>query len=147
MIKIVTVGKLTQSYLKTGIDYYEKQIKHKINWIEVSDEPLESGIDKEGERILKHIFSQDHVIVLSIQGHQMDSISFAKKIDQLMTYMQKDIVFVIGGSHGLSNDVYQRANEAISFSPMTFPHQLMRLILIEQIYRAMMILKNHPYHK
>ena len=147
MIKIIVVGKLHQTYLKEGINYYEKQIPFPVKWIEVKDEALESGKQKEGERILKHISASDQVILLDVLGKMMSSQSFSKRIDQLMTYQQGAIVFVIGGSYGVSNDVKARANDHLSFSKMTFPHQMMRLILIEQIYRAFMILKHHPYHK
>jgi 23S rRNA (pseudouridine1915-N3)-methyltransferase len=147
MIKIIVVGKLNQKYLKTGIDYYEKQLTQKVQWIEVQDEPTEQGKELEADRILKHIGSNEFVFALAIEGEMMDSIAFAKKIENVMTYDQKQMVFIIGGSYGLSNRIINRANTLVSFSKMTFPHQLMRLILIEQIYRAMMIHKNHPYHK
>ncbi len=147
MIKIIVVGKLNQKYLSTGIDYYQKQIPIKIEWIEVPDEANKDGIHIEGERILSKIKDSDVVIALAILGKNHSSESFAELIDQKTTYHPGDLVFVIGGSYGLSDAVLSRANEQISFSKMTFPHQLMRLILIEQIYRGFMILKNHPYHK
>lgn len=147
MIKIIAVGKISQRYLNQGIEYYIKQIPHKVEIIEVKDEPTEKGIDIESERILSKIKSTDAVCLLAIQGHMMDSFGFSKWMDEKLTYLSKDIVFIIGGSHGVNESVYQRANEQLSFSKMTFPHQLMRLILVEQIYRAMMIKKGHPYHK
>ena len=147
MIKIIVVGKLNQRYLKEGIDYYQKQIQSNVEWIEVKDEKDETGLLIEGERILSKIKDTDYVIACAILGKELTSETFAKTIDEALTYQQGDLVFVIGGSHGLSNDVLSRSNVKISFGKMTFPHQLMRLILIEQIYRAMMILKNHPYHK
>jgi 23S rRNA (pseudouridine1915-N3)-methyltransferase len=147
MIKIIVVGKLNQKYLNQGIAYYEKQIPSKVEFIEVSDESTEQGIVLEGERILSKIKDSDFVVALAIKGKIIDSYDFSKLLDQNLTYHQGDLVFIIGGSYGLSEDVLKRANQKISFSQMTFPHQLMRLILIEQIYRGFMILKNHPYHK
>ncbi|MCF7931021.1 MAG: 23S rRNA (pseudouridine(1915)-N(3))-methyltransferase RlmH [Acholeplasmataceae bacterium] len=147
MIKIIVVGKMNQKYLEQGIAYYQKQIPVKLEWIEVSDEAHILGMSLEGERILSKIKDSDLVIALAIEGKMMDSPGFAKLLDESETYHQGDLVFVIGGSYGLSEDVMKRANQKISFSKMTFPHQLMRLILIEQIYRGYMILKNHPYHK
>lgn len=147
MIKIICVGKLNQKYLNEGISYYTKQIPEKIEFIEVIDESDISGIDLEGKRILSKIKDSDYLISLEIDGKMMDSKDFSMSINHAKTYHQGDLVFIIGGSHGLSEMVKQRSNLKVSFSKMTFPHQLMRLILIEQIYRAFMILKNHPYHK
>lgn len=147
MIKIIVVGKLNQKYLNQGIIYYQKQIPVKLEWIEVSDEASIQGIEIEGERILGKIKDSDVVIACAIQGKMIDSESLAQMIDEKTTYHQGDLVFIIGGSYGLSNKVIERSNHQISFSRMTFPHQLMRLILIEQIYRGYMILKHHPYHK
>ncbi len=147
MIKVIVVGKLNQKYLEQGIIYYQKQLPVKLEWIEVSDEASIQGISIEGERILSKIKESDLVIALAIEGKMYDSEGFAKLLDESETYQQGDMVFVIGGSYGLSETVLIRANQKISFSKMTFPHQLMRLILIEQIYRGYMILKNHPYHK
>jgi len=147
MIKVIVVGKMNQKYLNQGITYYQQQIPVKFDWIEVSDESNISGISIEGERILSKIKTSDFVIALAIEGKMLDSTGFAKLIDDQSTYQQGDLVFVIGGSYGLSDQVMERSNQKISFSKMTFPHQLMRLILIEQIYRGYMILKNHPYHK
>ena len=147
MIKVIVVGKLNQTYLKEGVDYYQKQLQMKTEWIEVKDEKDETGLLIEGERILSKIKDNDVVMACAILGKELTSEDFAKTIDQALTYQQGDLVFIIGGSHGLSQDVLKRANHLISFGKMTYPHQLMRLILIEQIYRAMMILKHHPYHK
>ena len=147
MIKIIVVGKLNQKYLEEGILYYQKQIPVKLEFIEVIDESTIQGVDIEGTKILSKIKDSDYVISLAILGKMMDSVEFSEMIDQVSTYQQGDLVFVIGGSYGLSDEVLKRSNKQISFSKMTFPHQLMRLILIEQIYRGFMILKNHPYHK
>jgi len=147
MIKIICVGKLNQKYLNEGILYYLKQIPEKVEFIEVNDESDKNGIDLEGKRILSKIKESDYVFSLEIEGNLMDSTQFSNAINHAKTYQQGDLVFIIGGSYGLSVEVKQRSNEHISFSKMTFPHQMMRLILIEQIYRAFMIQKNHPYHK
>ncbi|MDO9628373.1 MAG: 23S rRNA (pseudouridine(1915)-N(3))-methyltransferase RlmH [Acholeplasmataceae bacterium] len=147
MIKIIVVGKLNQKYLEEGILYYQKQIPVKIEFIEVQDESTIQGVDIEGSKILSKIKDSDYVVSLAILGKMTSSEGFSEMLDQISTYQQGDLVFVIGGSYGLSNDVLKRSNKEISFSKMTFPHQLMRLILIEQIYRGFMILKNHPYHK
>ncbi len=147
MIKIITVGKINQKGIEENIKYYLKQCPVKIEIIEVLDEPSKQGKMVEGERILSKIKDGDDVILLAILGNTYTSEEFAKMLDTKMTYNTKDIVFIIGGSYGVSDDVYKRANSQISFSKMTFPHQLMRLILVEQIYRGLMILHNHPYHK
>jgi 23S rRNA (pseudouridine1915-N3)-methyltransferase len=147
MMKIIVVGKLNQKYLAEGIQYYQKQIPSKVEWVEVADEADITGKTLEGERILSKIKELDQVVLLAIEGQMMDSQSFANQINHMNTYGSGDIVFVIGGSYGVSDSVKKRANLLVSFSKMTFPHQLMRLILIEQIYRAWMIMKNHPYHK
>lgn len=147
MIKIIAVGKINQKAILDHIHYYLKQCPIKIEIIEVLDEAHEQGKHTEGERILSKIKPSDEVVVLAIQGKMYSSEDFAKWLDEKMTYTQKDIVFVIGGSYGLSDAVYERAQMRLSFSLMTFPHQLMRLLLIEQIYRGLMILRHHPYHK
>jgi len=130
MIKIIVVGKLNQKYLETGILYYVKQIPTKVEFIEVSDEASIQGMEIEGERILGKVKDSDVVLALSIDGKMYDSVEFSKEIDHLTTYNPGDLTFVIGGSFGLSEAVMKRANHKISFSKMTFPHQLMRLILI-----------------
>jgi len=147
MIKIICVGKLNQKYLNEGILYYQKQIPLKTEIIEVMDESTIQGMSLESDRILSKIKDTDYVILLAIEGKMESSESFAKIFDDITTYQQGDIVFIIGGSYGVHQHVYDRSNKKLSFSKMTFPHQLMRLMLMEQIYRAMMILKNHPYHK
>ncbi len=147
MIKIISVGKLNQKGISDQIQYYIKQLQMKLEMIEVSDEPTIQGMNVEGERILSKINDADFVIALAIDGKMMSSEEFASFMDEKMTYRSSDLVFIIGGSYGLSSAVMERANLKLSFSKMTFPHQLMRLILIEQIYRGQMILKHHPYHK
>ena len=157
-ISIITVGKLKEKYLKQGIEEYLKRLTTyaKVEMIEVADEkaPEElSGLEmvqvkqKEGERILAKISQDTYVIALAIQGKLASSEELADSLDKLATYGKSKIAFVIGGSLGLSEDVIKRSNEQLSFSRMTFPHQLMRLILVEQIYRAFRINRNEPYHK
>ncbi|MEW4241639.1 23S rRNA (pseudouridine(1915)-N(3))-methyltransferase RlmH [Priestia aryabhattai] len=157
-ISIVTIGKLKEKYLKQGIEEYLKRLSSyaKVEIIELADEKapenlseseMEQVKQKEGERILAKISDDTHVIALAINGKQKSSEELAKEIDSLATYGKSKVAFVIGGSLGLSSEVMKRSNAALSFSKMTFPHQLMRLVLVEQIYRAFRIIRNEPYHK
>lgn len=157
-ISIVTVGKLKEKYLKLGIEEYVKRLNSyaKIEMIEVPDEKapeILSDIEmkqvkqKEGERILAKINPDTYVIALAINGKLKSSEELADNLDKLATYGKSKVAFVIGGSLGLSDDVLKRSEEQLSFSKMTFPHQLMRLILVEQIYRAFRINRGEPYHK
>ncbi|AIE61666.1 23S rRNA (pseudouridine(1915)-N(3))-methyltransferase RlmH [Bacillus methanolicus] len=157
-ISIVTVGKLKEKYLKQGIEEYLKRLSSyaKVEVIEVPDEKapeilsdteMEQVKQKEGERILAKLSPDAYVIALAIQGKMKSSEELADSLDKLATYGKSKIAFVIGGSLGLSNEVLKRSNEQLSFSKMTFPHQLMRLILVEQIYRAFRIIRGEPYHK
>lgn len=157
-ISIITIGKLKEKYLKLGIDEYLKRLSTyaKVDVIELPDEKapenlseieMEQVKDKEGERILAKINDDTHVIALAIEGKMKSSDQLAKDLDQLATYGKSKIAFIIGGSLGLSKQVMNRANDTLSFSKMTFPHQLMRLILLEQVYRAYRINRGEPYHK
>ncbi|WHZ03143.1 23S rRNA (pseudouridine(1915)-N(3))-methyltransferase RlmH [Neobacillus sp. YX16] len=157
-ISIVSVGKLKEKYLKMGIDEYLKRLNSyaKVEVIEVADEKAPEELSelemiqvkqKEGERILAKISQDTYVIALAINGKMQSSEELADTLDKLATYGKSKIAFVIGGSLGLSVEVLKRANEKLSFSKMTFPHQLMKLILVEQIYRAFRINRNEPYHK
>ncbi|WP_413304984.1 23S rRNA (pseudouridine(1915)-N(3))-methyltransferase RlmH [Bacillus sp. 1P10SD] len=157
-ISIITVGKLKEKYLKLGIEEYVKRLSAyaKIEVVEVADEKAPEELSelemkqvkqKEGERILAKISADTYVIALAIQGKLQSSEELADTLDKLATYGKSKIAFVIGGSLGLSEEVLKRSNEQLSFSRMTFPHQLMRLILVEQIYRAFRINRNEPYHK
>ncbi|WP_414839413.1 23S rRNA (pseudouridine(1915)-N(3))-methyltransferase RlmH [Carnobacterium sp. TMP28] len=157
-IKIITVGKLKEKYLKMGIAEYVKRLGAycKIELIEVADEKAPEKLseaemiqvkEKEGERILAKIPEQAFVFALAIEGDQRTSEKFSKEIEQLGVQGKSNLVFVIGGSLGLSEAVMKRSNTKISFGKMTLPHQLMRLVLIEQIYRSFRIMKNEPYHK
>lgn len=144
MIKVICVGKVKEKYLRDGIDDYVKRIGkyHKISIMEV----LDSNINEERDRILRYIGDRDYVITLEIDGKEMSSLDFADKIDK--TFITNgNITFVIGGSDGLHNDIKDRSDFALSFSRFTFPHQLFRIILLEQIYRCFKILNNETYHK
>src|SRR5690554_1776790 len=147
MIKCIVVGKMNHKYLNEGINYYKKQIPVQLEIIEVKDEKDASGMEQEGMHILNKIKDNDVVVALAIKGKLLDSYQFSKLIEDVNTYQQGDLVFAIGGSYGLSEAVYQRANHQISFSKMAFPHLMMRLILVELIYRGFMIMKNHRYHE
>lgn len=157
-ITIISVGKLKEKYLLQGIDEYKKRLSAyaKLQIIEVPDEKAPENLSnadmeiikqKEGERILSNIKQDQHVIALAIEGKMLTSEQLAAELDSLATYGNSNIVFIIGGSLGLSKEVYARANSLLSFSKMTFPHQLMRLILLEQVYRAFRINRGEPYHK
>ena len=157
-IKIISVGKLKEKYLIQGIQEYVKRLGAyaKMDLIEVADEKATENLseaemrlvkEKEGERILTKIKEQEYVFALAINGKNPSSEEFAKTINQLGIQGKSQLVFVIGGSLGLSDTVLKRSNAQISFGKMTYPHQLMRLILVEQIYRAFKIMKNETYHK
>ena len=157
-ITIVTVGKIKEKYLRDAIAEYTKRLSKycKLEIVEVADEKtpdnasaaVEDAIrQKEGERILKNISDDAFVMTLEIEGKMLDSVEFSKKIEQLGVQGKSHICFVIGGSIGLGTEVLKRSNYALSFSKMTFPHQLMRVILLEQVYRAYRIQMKEPYHK
>ncbi|KRN61113.1 rRNA large subunit methyltransferase [Carnobacterium maltaromaticum DSM 20342] len=152
------MGKLKEKYLKMGIDEYTKRLGAycKIELIEVPDEKAPEKLseaemlqvkEKEGERILAKIPENAYVFALAIEGKQRTSEEFSKEIEQLGIQGKSNLVFVIGGSLGLSQAVMKRSNTPISFGKMTLPHQLMRLVLVEQVYRGFRIMKGEPYHK
>lgn len=145
MIKIICLGKIKEDYLNKLIDDYKKRISryHKIEIIELNDS---NDLSKEAVDILKHINNQDYVIALDIEGDNIDSVSLAKKIDNIFLN-HSTITFVIGSSFGLDDSIKNRANYKLSFSKLTFPHGLFRGILLEQIYRSFKILNNETYHK
>lgn len=157
-ITILSVGKLKEKYLKDGISEYEKRLNRycSIKLIEVADDKapenlsesdLEQVKKREGARILKQAKEGTYMLALDLQGQMHSSEKFAEKLESLSLNGCSHVTFVIGGSLGLSENVLQAADEKVSFSPMTFPHQLMRLILLEQIYRGFRITRNEPYHK
>ena len=157
-IKIVTVGKLKEKYLKDGIAEYSKRLSRFANleMIELADEKTpdrasdsenQKILELEGTRILSKIGERDFVIVLAIEGKTLSSEEFSKQLEQAPINGFSTLTFVIGGSLGLSPKVKKRANLSISFGRLTLPHQLMRLVLVEQIYRAFTIQQGSPYHK
>ena len=157
-IKIVTVGKLKEKYLKDGIAEYSKRISRfaTVEMIELADEKTPDRASDsenakilyvEGNRILSKIGDREFVVVLAIEGKTLSSEEFSKQLEQASINGFSTLTFVIGGSLGLSNEVKKRANLSVSFSRLTLPHQLMRLVLVEQIYRAFTIQKGSPYHK
>lgn len=157
-VKLITVGKLKEKYLKDGISEYVKRLGRftKFESIELPDEKTPDNaresenkliLEKEGRLILSKVGDRDYVIALAIEGKQFPSEQFAKEIEQATLRGHSEITFIIGGSLGLSLEVKKRANQLMSFGLLTFPHQLMRLVLVEQIYRAFMIQQGSPYHK
>lgn len=157
-ITIITVGKIKEKYLKDAIAEYSKRLTKycKLDIVEVADEKtpdnaseiVEEAIrDKEAERIMKHVKDDMYVVTLEIGGKMLTSEELSKKIERLGIQGKSDVAFVIGGSIGLGKEVLKRSDYALSFSKMTFPHQLMRVILLEQIYRSYRIMKGEPYHK
>ncbi|MEE8885579.1 MAG: 23S rRNA (pseudouridine(1915)-N(3))-methyltransferase RlmH [Eubacteriales bacterium] len=157
-ITIACVGKVKEKYLRDGIAEYAKRIGRycSLDWYEVADEKTPENASaaeeklikqKEGERLLRGIPDQAYAIALCIDGKMPDSVELSEKLGDLMVRGTSHIVFIIGGSLGLSDEVLRRADYRLSFSRMTFPHQLMRMILTEQIYRSFRILNHEPYHK
>lgn len=151
MIKIICVGKIKEKYLDSAIDEYLKRLSKytKMEIIEVpdvDDKNKDIILKKESVLISKHIDSKDYVITMEIDGKQLDSIVFARLIDNTFI-SHSNITFVIGGSYGISEEIKNRSNYKLSFSKLTFPHQLFRVILLEQIYRTFKINNNEEYHK
>ncbi|MCI7814301.1 MAG: 23S rRNA (pseudouridine(1915)-N(3))-methyltransferase RlmH [Lachnospiraceae bacterium] len=157
-ITLITVGKIKEKYFTDAIREYAKRLGRycRLEIVELEDEKTpdraseaeeEQIKQREGERILKGIKEGSYTIALAIEGKKMNSEQFAKKIETLGIQGKSHINFIIGGSLGLDGRVLERADEKISFSDMTFPHQLMRVILLEQIYRGYRIIQNEPYHK
>lgn len=157
-IKIITVGKIKEKYIQEGIKEYSKRLSRYciLDIIEIDDEKAPENLSdkemeivkqKEGERILGKIPQNSFVVALAIEGKQLSSEDLAEKMSDVMVQGINDITFIIGGSLGLSPEVLNSSDFKLSFSKMTFPHQLMRLILLEQVYRAWRIIKNEPYHK
>jgi len=157
-IKIIAAGKIKEKYLKEGIREYEKRLGGyiKLEITEIEDEPCpeksseaeeEKIKQKEGERILRNVSVQDFAFLLDLKGKELSSPDLADMLDERALCGQSSLVFIIGGSLGVSEEVRMRANFIWSFSKLTFPHQLIRMILLEQIYRACKISKGEPYHK
>lgn len=157
-IRILSVGKIKEKYLNDGISEYAKRLSRycRMTFCQVPDEKTPDRAsdavnrqikETEGERLLKHIREQDYVIALAIDGKMLDSVELSQLIGRLGVEGRSSIAFVIGGSLGLSDAVLKRADYKLSFSRMTFPHQLMQMILLEQVYRGYRILNHEPYHK
>ena len=148
-MRIICVGKVKEKFFVDAMNEYSKRISKytKLEIIEIPDEANESiALKKEGEKILSKIKDNDYVVTLEIEGNSLTSLEFAKKIDNNFN-SNKNLTFVIGGSYGLDESVKSRSDYKLSFSKFTFPHQLFRLILLEQIYRAYKIINNENYHK
>ena len=157
-ITVITVGKIKEKYLRDAIAEYSKRLSRycKLEILQVADEKTPDGAsaaleaqikDREGERILAHVKDGAYVVALAIEGHMLSSEELAEKMGSLTVGGVSHIQFIIGGSLGLSEKVMRRADFALSFSRMTFPHQLMRVVLLEQVYRGFKILAGEPYHK
>ncbi len=151
MIKIICVGKIKEKFYREAIEEYVKRLTKytKLEIIEVNDVDFDNKdivLDKEKENILKNLNDKDYIITLEIEGKEMTSIDLSKKIDNIFLN-NSNITFIIGGSYGLHEEIKKISNYALSFSKFTFPHQLFRIILLEQIYRAFKIQKNESYHK
>ena len=157
-ITLITVGKIKEKYLKDAIAEYSKRLSKycKLEIVEVADEKtpdqasenVERQIrQKEGERILRYVKDDAYVFTLEIGGTMLDSVAFAKKMETLGIQGKSHLIFIIGGSIGLGEEVLRRSDYALSFSKMTFPHQLMRVTLLEQVYRGYRIIEGAPYHK
>lgn len=157
-IRILTVGKIKEKYLNDGIAEYAKRLGRycRLSFHQVADEKTPDKAsdalnrqikDIEGERLMKQIRDQDYVIALAIDGKMLDSVELSQRLSRLAVEGKSSLTFVIGGSLGLSDQVLNRADFKLSFSKMTFPHQLMQMILLEQIYRSFRIQNGEPYHK
>lgn len=150
MIKIICVGKIKEKYFTDAIKEYQKRLSKytKLEIVEVNDYDgdISTILKKESEQILKNINDKSYIITLEIEGQNIDSIELSKKIDNILI-SNPDITFIIGGSYGLSDDIKNKSNYKLSFSKMTFPHQLFRVMLLEQIYRSYRIINNESYHK
>lgn len=156
-VTLICVGKVKEKFYRDAIKEYEKRLGAyiKLNTIEISDEKVKVendseialAMEKEGNNILSKIKDNQYVITLEILGKNLSSEEFASKIDNLMLTGKSDITLVIGGSYGLSDNVKKRSDFALSFSKMTFPHQMMRVVLLEQVYRAYRIITGASYHK
>lgn len=157
-ISILCVGKIKEKFFVQALEEYQKRLRRycDLEIIEVSDEKTKEEAseteirlvkEKEGERLRRHIKEDGYVIALAIEGKMMDSVTLSHKIQQLGVQRKSHIYFIIGGSLGLSDEILREADFLLSFSPMTFPHQLMRVILLEQVYRSYRIMNGEPYHK
>ncbi|HHX16960.1 MAG TPA: 23S rRNA (pseudouridine(1915)-N(3))-methyltransferase RlmH [Mollicutes bacterium] len=152
MIKIICVGKIKERYWKDAIFEYLKRLSKytKVEIVEIDDENssnIITNLTKEKNKILTNINAKDYVITLEIEGETLDSILLSKKIENVMSSGYSNITFIIGGSHGLHEEIKEKADFNLSFSKLTFPHQMFRVMLLEQVYRAFRIINNESYHK
>lgn len=153
-ITLLSLGKTEERYLMEGIDLYLKRLKHyiKLEFLEIPELKNTKGLSqdqqktKEAEPILKKLNSTDYVVLLDERGSELSSLQFADLLNKRMLASTQNLVFIIGGPYGFDNSVYQRANEKLSLSKLTFSHQMVRLFMVEQVYRAFTILKGEPYH-
>ncbi len=153
-IQLLTIGKTTQSFIKEGIEEYSTRLRRYIPFSLESIQDIKTTKslspsvqkEREGELITSCLNNSDHVVILDERGKQFSSIEFASRIERIMSSGKKRCVFVVGGPYGFSEKVYNRADEKISLSRMTFTHEMVRLFFVEQIYRAMTILRGEPYH-
>ena len=145
MLKIICVGKIKKQYIKDAIKDYQTRLSKytRVELIELDDDNMKD----EAKRIIKHLDDKSYIITLEIEGKQLSSKELSDKIKELNTYGDSNITFVIGGSDGLDDSIKQKRNMSLSFSKMTFPHQLFRVLLLEQLYRAYKIINNEQYHK
>ncbi len=157
-IDIISIGKIREKYIKLGVDEFKKRLQpysklsfHALREEHVQDTMSEAEIEqvkeKEGEKILQRLKENSYIIALDVQGKQLSSEQFAQRLKDISFQGKNSVSFIIGGANGLSKEVLAKADERLSFSAMTFPHQLMQLILLEQLYRAFKIQRNEPYHK
>lgn len=153
-ITLLSVGKTEEKYLQSGIDIYLKRLKHYIK-LEIAELPelkntkglsQEQQKTKEAELIMKKLASTDFVVLLDERGQELSSLQFADLLNKRMIASTQNLVFIIGGPYGFDNTIYQRANDKLSLSKLTFSHQMVRLFFVEQVYRAFTILKGEPYH-
>ena len=153
-ITLLSVGKTEEKYLQSGIDIYLKRLKHyiKLEVVEIAELKNTKGLSqeqqktKEAELILKKLIATDFVVLLDERGQELSSIQFADLLNKRMLASTQNLDFIIGGPYGFDNSIYQRANDKLSLSKLTFSHQMVRLFFAEQVYRAFTILKNEPYH-
>lgn len=157
-VNIIAVGRIKEKYIEAGIKEFQKRLRNycQLKIIEVPDEPAPEGLskremeqvkEKEGEKIISKIPKNSYIIPLVIEGKELNSEELAKKIDDLTIMGHSEITFIIGGSLGLSDEIISMGDFKLSFSKLTFPHQIMRFILLEQIYRSFKIIRGEPYHK
>lgn len=151
MIKIICIGNLKEKYLQEAENEYLKRLKKytKLEIIELKEETqdMNSALAKEKEKTEQHISNNEYIIVLDINGEKLSSLELSNKIQNILATQNKDIIFIIGSSYGIHEDIKNKADLKISFSDLTFPHQLFRIMFLEQIYRSFKIINNEPYHK